>query len=102
MRVTVNKLKEFYKRLLEEKDEEVQEQMNFELGTMFWGLKTVRRDFEKLIGTEKEPKRINPNPYDTPTYWSMKPSEQGNVEGMFLDYYLAGEPLNLLREAKKE
>jgi len=57
----------------------------------FWSLKKVRKAFEEYTGTEKSPKRINPNPYDTPTYYLMKPSEQANVEGMFMDDVLTGK-----------
>ena len=57
----------------------------------FWSLKKVQKAFEEYIGTEDRPKRINPNIFDTPTYYLMKPSEQGNLEGIFMDRVLTGE-----------
>ena len=92
MRVTLNRLKKEYQdamQAIEENGEVDQYQYIDEvIGYRFWGLKKIVRAFEKYIGSEHRPNRINPNPYDTPTYYLMKPSEQANVEGMFMDEVL--------------
>ena len=80
-------LQKLYKEALQK---EAYEYIDFDIAPAFWEMKKVRRAFEKYIGTKEEPKRINPNPYGTPDYYSMKPSEQGNVEGMFMDDVLEG------------
>lgn len=61
------------------------------VSTYFWALKKVQKAFEEYTGTEKNPRQINPNPYDTPTYYLMKPSEQANVEWGFMDDVLTGK-----------
>ena len=57
----------------------------------FWSLKKVCRAFEKYIGVKGKPRRINPSPYDTLNYYSMKPSEQGSTEGRFMNEVLTGK-----------
>lgn len=96
MRITINELKETYKELIDKIEKETEESIlydswNFLISHDFWQLKKVQKAFEKYIGTEDNPKRINPNPFDTPTYYLMKPSEQGNIEGAFMDEVLTGE-----------
>jgi len=81
-------LRKWYRKVLDCEDEDLAYQGFNEIAEEFWQLKKMRREFEDYIGTEDCPRRINPNPYDTPTYWLMKPSEQANVEGMFMDKVL--------------
>ena len=87
MRVTINRLREQYETALLQEDFEY---IDMDISEAFWSLKKVRVAFEKHIG--KDGKRcINPNPCDTCCYDYMKPSEQGNVEGMFMDDVLSGK-----------
>jgi len=86
MRVTINGLRKQYKEALQN---EAYEYIDMEISEAFWSLKKVRVAFERYIGKNGE-KRINPNPYDTCCYKWMKPSEQSNVEGMFVDDVLSG------------
>ena len=96
MRITLNNLKAEYKQLQDkmEKEEiledEGQEWFNF-ISEMFWQLKKVQRAFERWIGPDERPNRINPNIYDTPAYQYMKGSEQANVEGNFMDEVLTSK-----------
>jgi len=85
MRITINKMKKEYQRAIEKEEYESAD----EVGYSFWQVKKVRKAFEKYIGKD-ERNRINSNPYDTPCYKFMKPSEQGCVEGMFMDDVLTG------------
>ncbi len=84
----LRKLGRLYKEAIEQEDYEA---VDIIISRQFWSLKKVQKAFEKLIGTEDRPKRINPNPFDTPTYYLMKPSEQANVEGKFMYEVLMGE-----------
>ena len=84
-------LKKLYVQLLAQKEEDYANDFYHTISERFWRLKKVRKAFERIIGTEEAPKRINPNPYDTPSYWSMKPSEQANVEACFLCDVLTGK-----------
>ena len=87
MRVTINGLKKQYEEALQNEEYEF---IDVDISIDFWSLKKVRVAFEKHIG--KDGKRcINPNPCDTCCYDYMKPSEQGNVEGMFMDDVLSGK-----------
>jgi len=88
VRTTINELKRAYQRALSRGDFDFIDQV---IAPKFWGLKKVRRAFEKYIGKEESPNRINPNPLDTSDYYSMKPSEQANVEGRFMDEVLNGK-----------
>jgi len=87
-RVTLKRLRKDYKQALENEEYDYIDQV---ITPLFWGLKKVVSAFEKYIGPEEKPNRINPNLFDTPTYWYMKPSEQGNVEFMFMDEVLTGK-----------
>lgn len=96
MRITLNNLKSGYKQLQDKiakkelLDDEAEEWFR-DTSEMFWRLKKVRRAFEKWIGPDEKPNRINPNVYDTPAYQYMKGSEQANVEMMFTDEVLTGK-----------
>lgn len=93
MRVTLSDLRRRYKELVKgvEAGKDTEMYIDEVISYDFWSLKKVRKAFEKYIGPEDRPNRINPNPYDTPTYYLMKPSEQGTVEGMFMDEVLTGK-----------
>jgi len=84
----LHKLSRLYREAIKQEDYDT---VTIVISQEFWSLKKVQKEFEKLIGTEDKPKCINPNPFDTPTYYLMKPSEQANVKGMFMDEVLRGE-----------
>lgn len=86
MRITLNNLKKAYDEAIENQDDA----LYMQTCEAFWSLSKTRRRFEQMIGSKSKPKRINPNPHDTPDYWHMKPSEQGNVEMMFMEDVLEG------------
>jgi len=82
----LRKLSKLYREAIKQEDYDFADTV---ISRQFWALKKIQKAFEKYIGTPEKPERINPNPFDTPTYYLMKPSEQGNVEGMFMDEVLS-------------
>jgi len=86
-RVTLKKLSKVYKEACEKEDYKLADSISF----AFWQLKKVRKAFEKYIGPKDKPHVINHNSHDTPDYYSMKPSEQANVEFRFMDEVLFGK-----------
>ena len=87
MKITINKLRKEYGKAILYEDYEY---IDVDISMNFWSLKKVRRAFENHIGMNGK-KRINCNSYDTHCYAYMKSSEQGNVEGMFMDDVLSGK-----------
>lgn len=91
MRITLNNLKNLYDEAIDNQDDN----LLFQVCEDFWSLKKVNRKFERMVGSENKPKRINPNMFDTADYWHMKPSEQINVEMMFMEDILNFRRINL-------
>lgn len=87
MRITLNNLKKEFDKAIKEQDDT----LLYQVHENFWSLKKARYKFKHMIGSEDKPKRINPNLLDTPDYWHMKPSEQANVEMMFMEAVLNGK-----------
>jgi len=89
MRTQLKTIKKIYKEAIKiaKKDEDEAMALVEEIvSPKFWELKKVQKAFEKYAEAWR-----NPNEYDTPIYEYLKPSEQGNVENMFMDEVLTNQ-----------